>query len=154
MQFTDLPGLGQPLEGGTFAGLTTAPDGKVLAVVLMADKPATRLDWEAACAWAQTVGGTLPTRPVAAMLFANAKAQFEEAWHWTADEFGGSYAWGQSFNYGTQGTLHKSCEGRARAVRLLDEALALWPRDCRLCAHYRPHAPNCASVIRCEDSSA
>ena len=39
----------------------------------------------------------------------------------------------------------------------LDAALALWPRDCRLCAHYRDgltHAAHCVSVLRCEDSSA
>lgn len=39
----------------------------------------------------------------------------------------------------------------------LDAALALRPRDCRLCAHYRDgltHAAHCVSVLRCEDSSA
>ena len=27
MSITDLPAIGQPLDGGTFAGLTTMPDG-------------------------------------------------------------------------------------------------------------------------------
>lgn len=119
MKFNDLPALGQPLDGGTFCGLTTAADGQHFAVVLLADKPANRLSWKAAGAWAETVGGTLPTRPVAAMLFANAKDQFEEAWHWTADEFDGWCAWNQTFNHGTQHHNHKSYEGRARAVRLI-----------------------------------
>lgn len=119
MRFADLPALGQPLESGIFCGLTTAPDGTHHAVVLLADKPAAGLSWKAAGAWTGTVGGTLPTRPVAAMLFANAKAQFDEAWHWTADEFDGSYAWYQDFDYGCQNDNHKSCEGRARAVRLI-----------------------------------
>jgi hypothetical protein len=40
---------------------------------------------------------------------------------------------------------------------VLDAALALWPRDCRLCAHFRDgltHAAHCVSALRCEDSSA
>ena len=119
MQFTDLPAPGQPLQGGIFAGLTTAPDGQHFAVVLLADKPATRLDWQAACAWVEAVGGTLPTRPVAAMLFANAKDAFDPTWYWTADEVDGSYAWGQYFGYGVQISHSKSYEGRARAVRLI-----------------------------------
>lgn len=39
----------------------------------------------------------------------------------------------------------------------LDAALNLWPRDCRLCAHFRDgltQAAHCVSVLRCEDSSA
>lgn len=64
-------------------------------------------------------GGVLPTRPVAAPAFATAKDQFESVWHWTADEYGGSDAWGQSFHLGTQDNGHKFDELRARAVRLI-----------------------------------
>jgi hypothetical protein len=61
--------------------------------------------------------------------------------------------------------FHESEQARAAIATLaplydqaaLDAALALWPRDCRLCAHYRDgltHAAHCVSVLRCEDSSA
>jgi hypothetical protein len=114
-----LPALKQPLDAGLFAGVITQPDGKHCAVVLLADKPAQRLAWKDAMAWADSVGGQLPTRPVAAMLFANAKDQFEEALHWTSESWDGSFAWRQDFSYGTQFSNHESYEGRARAVRLI-----------------------------------
>ena len=115
-----LPALKQPLDAGMFAGVITLPDGKHYAVVLLADKPATPLAWKAAMSWAESVGGQLPTRPVAAMLFANAKDQFEEYWHWTSESFDGSYAWGQYFSSGFQSLGHlESYEARCRAVRLI-----------------------------------
>jgi hypothetical protein len=119
LKFTDLPALLQPLEGGVFAGLTTAPDGTHHAVVLLADKPDAAWPWKQGMAWAAALGATLPTRPVAALLFANAKDQFEEALHWTSEAFDGSYAWDQCFDDGGQYYDRKSCEGRCRAVRLI-----------------------------------
>ena len=119
MQLSTLPALLQPLEGGLFAGLTTTPDGLHHAVVLLPDKPDGLLTWKKAMAWAEGIGAALPTRPVAALLFANAKAQFDPEWHWTSEAFDGSYAWGQYFYYGGQDTTHESYEGRARAVRLI-----------------------------------
>jgi len=119
MNITDLPALGQPLEAGTFAGLTTRPDGTHCAVVLLADKPAKNLTWKASLAWAKKLKAELPTRPVAALLFANAKSQFEPEWHWTSEAYGSSYAWDQYFCNGYQDFSIKSFEGRARAVRLI-----------------------------------
>jgi hypothetical protein len=51
-----LPALGAPLEGGTFAGLITLPNGTHNAVVLL---PALGdgLDWWEACEWANKHGG-------------------------------------------------------------------------------------------------
>lgn len=52
---------------------------------------------------------------------------------------------------------HNAQPGPLYAQAALDAALARWPRDCRLCAHYRDgltHAAHCVSVLRCEDSSA
>jgi hypothetical protein len=121
LKLTDLPKLGAALAAGIFAGLITKPDGTHHAVVLLADKPEQRLPWQQAMEWATGLQAELPSRPVAAMLFANLKPQFEEAWHWTSDEDpdDGSYAWGQTFNVGSQFYTHKSYEGRARAVRLI-----------------------------------
>ena len=77
MNFTDLPAIGQPLEAGIFAGLTTLPTGTHHAVILLADKPATGLTWKKAMNWAEKLDAQLPSRPISAMLFANLKAQFE-----------------------------------------------------------------------------
>ncbi len=114
-----LPPLGGELDGGTFIGLTTSKDGKHYAVTLLADKPEGELTWKKAIAWADSVGGTLPTRPVAALAFATANDQFEPTWHWTADEYDGSYAWYQVFSTGYQNCSLKYGELRARAVRLI-----------------------------------
>lgn len=119
MKFSDLPALGQTLAAGIFAGLTTRADGTHHAVVLLADKPATDVGWRQAMDWAKGLDAELPTRAASALLFANAKNQFEERWHWTADEFSGSYAWIQSFLSGGQNCYDKSFQARARAVRLI-----------------------------------
>ena len=119
--------LGAPLEGGTFAGIVTLKDGAHVAVVLLSDKPEKRLKREAAKAWVESVDGVLPTRPVAALLYANAKDQFESTWHWTSetldadtgDEGDASYAWYCYFNSGYQSYFNVSSAGAARAVRLI-----------------------------------
>lgn len=119
IRFADLPALRAPLEGGIFAGITTTSEGKHCAVVLLPDAPAERMTWKDAMKWAGDLGATLPTRPVAALLFANLRASFEPSWHWACEQFDRSYAWTQDFGYGTQHGLRKSYEGRARAVRLI-----------------------------------
>ena len=121
MNLQTLPPVGAALEGGLFVGLTTQRDGTHCAVVLLADKPGGRLTWQQATEWAASVQGALPTRPVAALLYANTRDQFENAWHWTSEvhEADGSYAWYQFFDNGYQGLDRKSYEGRARAVRLI-----------------------------------
>ena len=72
---------------------------------------------------AEKLKAELPTRPVAALLFANAKAQFESDWHWTSEAYDSSYAWYQGFIYGIQISFSKSFEARARAVRLIQLTL-------------------------------
>lgn len=121
LTFATLPALGAPLDGGTFVGLTTAKDGTHYAVALLPDKPGgdEELTWKKAMAWADSVGGVLPQRPVSALLFANAKAEFREDWYWISEEHGGSYAWYQYFNYGYQDFSLKVGTCRARAVRLI-----------------------------------
>jgi hypothetical protein len=113
-----LPALGAELDGGLFAGLTTTPDGKHHAVCLLPDKPEGELTWQKALAWADEVGGVLPTRPVAALLFANCKDQFEATWHWSSEEHtNGASAWSQDFDTGYQDAGHELSELSARAVR-------------------------------------
>lgn len=116
--FPTLPALGAPLDGGTFAGLTTKKDGTHHAVVLLPEQ-AKRLTWKKAMNWAKKQGAELPSRPVAALLFANAKDQLKPTWHWTSEENDASYAWHCFFGHGTQTFDHKSYGGGAVAVRLI-----------------------------------
>jgi hypothetical protein len=116
LRLASLPAIGSELEGGTFAGLTTKPDGTHCAVVLLPGA-ATDQTRTKAKAWAKKQGGELPSRPVAALLFANVKSALQPAWHWTSDEFDASYAWDCYFSHGTQLLNRKSYEGGAVAVR-------------------------------------
>ena len=118
MSITDLPAIGQPLDGGTFAGLTTKPDGAHCAVVLLPDN-GTDLTWAKAKAWAKEQGGELPSRPVAALLFANVKASLQPRWQWTSDEYDASFAWLCYFGNGGQIFSLKRFEGSAVAVRYI-----------------------------------
>jgi hypothetical protein len=111
--------IGAPLEGGTFQGILTLPSGSHVAVVLLADKPSKELGWADAKAWAESINGELPSRPAAAMLFANAKGQFEQDWHWTSEAHSGSLAWMQTFFNGDQYWSGVSNECCARAVRMI-----------------------------------
>jgi len=113
-----LPAVGTDLEGGTFAGLTNRADGTHCAVVLLPGL-GKNLTWTKAKAWAKKAGGELPTRPVAALLFANVKPALTPRWRWTADELDASYAWTCSFDYGGQYYFRKSSDGCAVAVRLI-----------------------------------
>ena len=118
MSITDLPAIGQLLNGGTFAGLTTKPDGTHCAVVLLPGT-GTDLTWTKAKAWAKKQGGELPSRPVAALLFANVKASLQLGSHWTSEEFDAPYAWICYFDDGHQFYGRKSFEGSAVAVRYI-----------------------------------
>ena len=116
--FSTLPALGTEFEGGIFAGITTQKDGTHAAVILLPDR-AEDLTWKAAIAWAEKLNATLPTRPVAALLFANVQSALSPEWHWTADEYNASYAWHCTFSYGYQFGYHKLDELAAVAVRLI-----------------------------------
>ena len=118
MKFTELPALGHPLLNGIFSGVTTRTDGTHCAVVLRPGK-AEDLTWEEAKAWAAEQGGELPTRPVAALLFANVKPALPPEWHWTAEEHGNFYAWTCYFGNSLQYSHHKNYERSAVSVLLI-----------------------------------
>ncbi len=118
ISLSTLPALGASLHGGIFAGLTTRKDGTHCAVVLLPDQ-GTDLTWKKAINWAQKLDAELPSRPVAALLFANAKDQLRPKWHWTSESYDASNAWDCSFYVGGQSYNHLSYEGAAVAVRLI-----------------------------------
>ena len=121
ISFSALPALGTELDGGIFCGVTTLKDGRHAAVILLHNKAQEHMRWDRATKWAAESGGQLPSRPVAALLYANAKDLIDPSWHWSSEEHesDGSCAWNQYFDNGFQDSLHKSYEGRARAVRLI-----------------------------------
>lgn len=116
--FGQLPAIGADLAGGIFFGITTRKDGVHCAAVLLPDQ-SEKLTWKKAMNWAAKLGAELPSRPVAALLFANLKDKLTPAWHWTSDEDDASYAWGCNFDCGYQSGGRKSYEGSVVAVRLI-----------------------------------
>ena len=118
IKFATLPALGQELAGGRFTGIITTTDGAHCAVVLLPGY-AEGVTWERAKAWAAEQGGELPTRPVAALLYALSKPALQPHWHWISDEyeFDASSAWRCHFDNGSQLSNHKAYEGYAVAVR-------------------------------------
>lgn len=120
IHLNELPAVGAALAGGLFAGLTTTKEGAHCAVVLLPER-GTELNWKDAKAWAKKLKGELPSRPVAALLFANVRGQLLPHWHWTNEEYehDASFAWGCTFGSGYQFSSHKSYEGSSVAVRLI-----------------------------------
>ena len=119
MNIINLPALNQPLESGIFAGIITRPSGVHCAVVLLPDR-GEGLTWNEAGAWATKLGAELPTRPVAAMIFANVTDRPQIGWHWTSEVLDASSAWGCYFLSGYQLFVLKSYEGSAVAVRYIE----------------------------------
>lgn len=118
VRFGDLPAVGQPLDGGDFAGIITEPDGTHVAVVLLPEQ-GSDLTHSRALAWAKKQRGALLTRPIAALLFANLRDRLRPEWHWTSEKYGASYAWSCPFDNGGQGTSHESFPCSAVAVRCI-----------------------------------
>ena len=114
--FAQLPAIGGDLDGGIFFGITTRKDGVHCAAILLPDQ-SKKLTWKKAMNWAKKLDAGLPSRPVAALLFANLKDKLTPTWHWTSDEDDASYAWDCLFDYGHQGLTRKSYEGSVVAVR-------------------------------------
>ncbi|QYG10346.1 DUF1566 domain-containing protein [Janthinobacterium sp. PAMC25594] len=96
-------------------GVDGAPDEHL---VLMSGQ-AEGVSWDAACAWARSIGGELPSRREQRLLFINLKDEFKDEWYWSSEQAGPSNAWIQGFDFGNQHYYRKSYEGRARAVRRL-----------------------------------
>lgn len=119
ISFGELPALGAALADGTFRGITTLANGTHAAVILLPNKAQERMNWTKAMAWAEGIGGQLPSRPIAALLYANAKSEFKPEWHWLNEPHSDSCAWLQNFHYGYQFYNDKRNEFAAVAVRLI-----------------------------------
>jgi hypothetical protein len=106
--------------GEHYAGVVLDQHGQIEHhLVLMAQRPDSKLKWDDAMAWATSVGGALPTRQEQALLYANCKPPLKPEWHWSSETHkdDAAYAWFCSFTGGDQDTTRKSYEGGAVAVR-------------------------------------
>lgn len=104
--------------GETYAGLATDINGKTVHHVVLLPGDVQK-NWADAKAWAASIGGELPTRTEALLLFHTQRAEFERTWYWTSQQHAGapSCAWDQGFDWGYQYGNDLSWERRARAVR-------------------------------------
>ncbi|PIG30152.1 hypothetical protein CLU93_4487 [Janthinobacterium sp. 35] len=111
--------IGAAFASGIYAGIIRGVDGGPDQHLVLVEGEGVDLSWSAAGAWAESVGGSLPTRAEQALLFANLKDQFKSDWYWSGEQYGPSGAWHQYFYDGLQLNNFRSSEGRARAVRRL-----------------------------------
>ena len=103
-------------DGEIYVGITLHDD-KLHHLILLPGS--TKTGWKAAGEWAKAQGGVLPSRHDGLVLFRHARAQFKRDAYWLDEQRDGapSYAWGQYFGWGSQGSNSLSWELRARAVR-------------------------------------
>jgi hypothetical protein len=106
-------------HGEHYAGLLIGKNGEASHHVVLLPGEGDSLTWEDAKKWASKAKGELPTRREQALLYANLKEQFQEAWYWSSEQHASNsdYAWYQYFSNGHQYDISKDNELRARAVR-------------------------------------
>ncbi|NDI85096.1 Lar family restriction alleviation protein [Undibacterium crateris] len=120
----EISGLLQP--GEVNAGLIL--DDRPYFLVLVPQKPNSKLRWADAMEWANSIGFELPTRREFSLLLANCSLQFDADSYWSRSPsaHNDDYAFMQRFHDGNQSSNQKSREYLARAVRriYLDEVEA------------------------------
>lgn len=108
----------QPDEN--YAGLVLdATTGKPSHHLVLLPGDQDELNWTEAQAWAEELGGQLPTRQEQALLFANLKREFQSAWYWSGEKSSSGSARHQGFSSGSQDGSTLSSRLRVRAVRLI-----------------------------------
>ncbi len=112
-------------DGETHIGILSDAEGKPYHLIRLPGDSG-RAPQAKQIEWAKSIGGDLPNKLEAAMLFARAKDQFQPEAYWTGETFidpddpeDTGWAWYQSFDYGIQDCGPKFYALRARAVRRL-----------------------------------
>ncbi|MFA6204429.1 MAG: hypothetical protein WC710_14720 [Gallionella sp.] len=103
--------------GERYLGSIIEPSGRVRHTFLMAGDE--KKNWKDGMEWAKDLGGDLPDRIEQAILYAHMPEEFQQEAYWSNTQHAAlsSYAWCQIFHDGSQRSLLKSSECRARAVR-------------------------------------
>ena len=106
-------------EGEQYAGLILGKNGQPDYHLVLLPGEAEEVSWAMARAWADGVGGDLPTRRELALLYANLREQFQRMWYWSSEpqEPRSQLVWGQNFTSGIQTMYGRPFRGRTRAVR-------------------------------------
>lgn len=114
-------------EGECYAGVVVDKSGKPLhhLILLPAQPPIKRLNWDVAAEWATSVGGSLPTLEEGELLRENLQGDFEDHWYWSATPRAGDSTgiWFEIFGL-HGGVRTMAYEGRACAIRREPIALA------------------------------
>ena len=115
-----------PLEDGEiYIGAIGNKTGDVYHLVLLAGDNDSAPQ-QSQIEWAKSIGGELPNKLEAMMLFCHAKNQFKPEAYWTGETLidpdepeDDAWVWYQYFSSGSQYFVHKFYQLRARAVRRL-----------------------------------
>jgi hypothetical protein len=107
--------------GEHYAGLILGKDGESSYHLILLPGEQEEINWTDALAWAKEQVGELPNRREQALLYANLKEEFKEAWYWSNTQHASlsDSAWCQYFSNGYQFNLSEYDELRARSVRRL-----------------------------------
>ena len=111
--------------GEEYAGLVIGKDGEPSHHLVLLPGELEKATWESAKEWADKQGGFfesgLPNRREQALLYANLKEHFADAWYWSCEPHASDagFAWYQYFGFGRQYYGLQSLQLRARAVRRL-----------------------------------
>lgn len=105
--------------GETYAGLTIHNNTPMHLVLLPGDHD--DATWKKAKAWAEELGGELPSRIDLLVLWQNLPGAFRKEWYWSGETRASdeSDAWYQGFYGGSQLWGNELTKLRARAVRRL-----------------------------------
>jgi len=118
----DIPASSIGLQPGEhYAGIVLGHNDEPSYHLILLPGEAESVTHDAALKWAEEARGELPNRREQALLYANLKSEFAEAWYWSSvlHESDPDYAWCQYFDDGYQGSLDRGSLLRARAVRRL-----------------------------------
>lgn len=115
-----MPRIGETVNGAVFMGIVRGEGGAPDYRLFDLGEAPERMNWQDAQKWAESKGGSVPTRREQSVMFGNrAEGQYREEWYWSCEQCAGhdASAWVQTFYVGTQNHDHKSNAYRARAVR-------------------------------------
>ena len=106
-------------KGERYAGIVIHKNDLISHhLILIPQQPDTRLTRDEAIAWAASIGVELPTRQEQALLYANLKPYFKDAWYWSSEQHANKdCAWRQHFDVVLAAVGHKDEKSYARAIR-------------------------------------